>query len=99
MLLSGASSEQAAMCLVQAARRTYGGERVPAVAQFTYLGVEFHCCHSLGESAAAGRAALARFAAAMVDARCAELGLEAVRILLMLFDVLVDSTLSYASAV
>jgi hypothetical protein len=35
----------------------------------------------------------------MVDARCAELGLEAARISLMLFDVLVDSTLSYASAV
>jgi hypothetical protein len=99
MLLSGAASEDVAMRKVQAARLTYAGTIVPAVAEFKYLGVDFHCCRTLGESAAAGRAGVARFAAARVDARCSELGLEAAHVLLMLFDVMVDSTLSYASAV
>lgn len=45
-----------------------------------------------------GRAAVARFAAAMFEGRCAELGLEASRLLLLLYDQMVDSTLSYAAA-
>jgi hypothetical protein len=99
MLLAGARSEAAALQRVQDASLTFAGASVPTVPQFTYLGVVFHCCQPLGESAAAGRAQVARFAAAQVDARCAELGLEAARVLLMLFDTMVDSTLSYASAV
>ncbi|EFN50681.1 hypothetical protein CHLNCDRAFT_55644 [Chlorella variabilis] len=75
------------------------GPALNAVPDFKYLGITFHCCKPLGESAAAARAAVARFAAASFEARCEELGLEAAKLLLTLYDVLVDSTLSYAGAV
>ena len=42
---------------------------------------------------------MARFAAAAFEGRCAELGLEAARLLLLLYHTLVDSTLSYCAAV
>ena len=42
---------------------------------------------------------MARFAAATFEGRCAELGLEAARLLLILYSQMVDSTLSYAAAV
>lgn len=83
---------------VQRARLTYAGVGIAAVAQFKYLGVVFHCTRPLAETASEGRAAVARFAAAMFEGRCAELGLEASRLLLMLYDQMVDSTLSYAAA-
>ena len=57
------------------------------------------CNTQSGESAAPGRAAVARFAAAEFEARCSQLGIEAARLLLLLFHSLVDSTLSYAAAV
>lgn len=99
MLLSGASTEAAALRRTKDAQLTYAGNCIEAVTEFKYLGVIFHCCKPIGESAAAGRAAAARFAAAQFDGRCAELGLEAARLLLQLFDTFVDATLSYAAAV
>ena len=84
---------------VRQARLSYGGGYVDAVTEFKYLGVVFHCCDPLGESAAAGRASVVRFAASLFESRCEELGLEAARLLLLLYPVLVDSTLSYAAAV
>lgn len=63
------------------------------------MGVVFHCCHPIGESAALARAGVARFAAAMFEGRCAELGLQATRLLLILYSTFVDSTLSYTAAV
>ena len=99
MLLAGATSEEAALRRVRKARFTYAGSEIEAVPDFKYLGITFHCCKPLGESAAATRAAVARFAAASFEARCEELGLEAAKLLLTLYDVLVDSTLSYAGAV
>lgn len=99
MLLAGGSNEADAMRLARRARLTYGGKEVEAVPEFKYLGVVFHCHLPIGESAAPARAAVARFAAVQFEGRCAELGLEAARLLLLLFDSLVDSTLSYAAAV
>ena len=99
MLLAGAASEQEALRIVRQARLTYGGGSVPAVTEFKYLGVQFHCCRPLGESAVAGRCVSARFAAALYEGRLAELGLEAARLLLQLYSVFVDTTLSYAAAV
>ena len=65
--------------------------------QFKYLGIIFHSSQPLGESVAAGRAAVARFAAAQVDARCEELGpAGGSPPVLMMFDNMVDSMLSYA---
>ena len=98
MLLAGEGEERAAMARVRAARLTYAGAELEAVAQFKYLGVVFHCTQPLGQSAAAGRAAVARFAAAMFEGRCTELGLEAARLLVLLYSQMVDSTLSYAAA-
>jgi hypothetical protein len=99
MLLAGAKDEAEALKSVKRARLTYGGGRIEAVTEFKYLGIVFHCCLPLGESAASGRAAVARFAAVQFESRCEELHLEASRLLLILYPVLVDSTLSYAAAV
>ena len=98
MLLAGADSEEAAMAQVQRAGLTYAGQRLEGTTQFKYLGVVFHCTQPLGESAAGARAAVARYAAAAFEGRCAELGLEAARLLLLLYHSLVDSTLSYCAA-
>ena len=65
---------------------------------FIYLGVVFHC-HSIGESAARARTSGGCFAVAVFDGRGAALGLEAARLLLILYQQMVDSTLSYAAAV
>ena len=73
MLLAGATSEEAALRRVRKARFTYAGSEIEAVPDFKYLGITFHCCKPLGESAAATRAAVARFAAASFEARCEEL--------------------------
>ena len=99
MLLVGADDEASALAQVQRARLTYAGERVKGTTQFKYLGVVFHATQPLGESAAGARAAVARFAAAAFEGRCAEMGLEAARLLLLLYHSLVDSTLSYCAAV
>ena len=99
MLLAGADSEEGALRSVRRAKLTYGGKRLEGTTQFKYLGIVFHCTQPLGESASACRAAVARFAAATFEGRCAELGLEAARLLLMLYSQMVDSTLSYAAAV
>lgn len=107
MLLSGtdpdaqhpAKAAAAAVSTVRRARLTYAGGMVEAVPDFKYLGITFHCTESLGESAPKGRATVARFAASTFEGRCMELGLESTRLLLMLYDSLVDSTLSYAAAV
>ena len=99
MLLAGAGSADEAVRTVQRAGLTYAGNSVEAVTQFKYLGVVFHCCEPPGQSAAEARAAVARFAAATFEGRCTELGLEASRLLLLLYSQMVDSTLSYAAAV
>ena len=99
MVLAGADSEEGALRTVRRAQLTYGGKRLEGTTQFKYLGVVFHCTQPLGESASACRAAVARFAAATFEGRCAELGLEAARLLLILYSQMVDSTLSYAAAV
>ena len=99
MLLAGADSEEGALRTVRRAQLTFGGKRLEGTIQFKYLGVVFHCTQPLGESASACRAAVARFAAATFEGRCAELGLEAARLLIILYSQMVDSTLSYAAAV
>ncbi len=99
VLLAGAASPDDALCRVQRAGIKYAGQRIPGATEFKYLGAIFHCTQPLGESAAAGRAAVARFAAASFEGRCAELGLEAARLLLLLYQQLVDSSLSYGAAV
>ena len=99
VLLAGGSSATEAMAQAERARIRYQGSPVPVASEFKYLGVVFHCSTTLGESAAPGRAAVARFAAAEFEARCSQLGIEAARLLLLLFHSLVDSTLSYAAAV
>ena len=99
MLLSGEEQEAKALARVQRAHLTYAGQRVEGTTDFKYLGVVFHSTRPLGESAAGARAAVARFAAAAFEGRCAELGLEAARLLLLLYHSLVDSTLSYCAAV
>lgn len=99
VLLAGAKTADDAVAQAERARISYDSTPVPVAPEFKYLGVVFHCCDPLGESAAAGRAAVARFAAAEFEARCSKLGLEAARLLLLLFHSLVDSTLSYAAAV
>ena len=99
MLFAGADSEAEALQRVERARLTYGGGRLAAVPEFKYLGVVFHCCRPIGESAAPGRAGVGRFAAAMFEGRCQQLGLEATSLLLTLYRTFVDSTLSYGAAV
>ncbi len=99
MLLAGADGEDSALQLVQRAQLTYAGQHVKGTTEFKYLGVVFHATRPLGESAAGARAAVARFAAATFEGRCAEMGLEAARLLLLLYHSLVDSTLSYCAAV
>ena len=99
MLLSGEEQEAKALARVQRAHLTYTGQRVVETTNFKYLSVVFHSTRPLGESAAGVRAAVARFAAAVFEGRCAELGLEAARLLLLLYHSLVDSTLSYCAAV
>ncbi|KAI3435037.1 hypothetical protein D9Q98_003089 [Chlorella vulgaris] len=99
MLLSGAETTEAASKLVRRARLLYAGQRLEGTDSFKYLGVLFHSTQPIGESAAGARAAVARFAAAAFEGRCAELGLEAARLLLLLYHSLVDSTLSYCAAV
>ena len=99
MLLSGARDPEKALKRVQRARLTYAGQRVEGTIEFKYLGVIFHSTQPLGESAAPGRAAVARFAEAQFSGKCAALGLEATRLLIMLYHSLVDSTLSYGAAV
>jgi hypothetical protein len=99
MVLAGADSEEGALRTVRRAQLTYGGKRLEGTTQFKYLGVVLHCTQPLGESASACRAAVARFAAATFEGRCAELGLVAARLLLILYSQMVDSTLSYAAAV
>ena len=100
MLLAGKGEEAAAVARAQRAGITNAGAAIDAVApQFKYLGVVVHCTQPLGELASAGRAAVARFATAMVEGRRAELGLEAARLLLLLYSQMVDSSLSYAAAV
>jgi hypothetical protein len=99
LLLAGGEDEEDAMAIARAAGLTYAGGTIEAVSHFKYLGVIFHCVQPLGECAAEGRASVARFAAAMFEGRCSELGLEATRLLLLLYDQMVDSTLSYAAAV
>ena len=59
-LLAGATSEATTLATAQRARLTYGGQRVAAVTEFKYLGVVFHCTQPIAESAAAGRAGVAR---------------------------------------
>jgi hypothetical protein len=113
MLLAGADNEGHALQRVAAARLTYAGGRLKGTTEFKYLGVVFHCTKPLGESAAAARAAVARFAAADFEGQCAqqaspaavlegrvaELRLESARLLLLLYHQMVDSTLSYGAAV
>ena len=99
VLLAGADTEQEALDRVRRARLTYAGGSLEGTTEFKYLGVVFHCTKPLGESAAAGRASVARFAAAAFEGRCTEMGLEAARLLLQLYGQLVDSTLSYGAAV
>ena len=99
MLLSGAATAEEALQRVARAQLTYDGQRVQGTAEFKYLGVTFHCTQPLGESAASARAGVARFAAAAFAGRCDALGLEAARLLLMLYHSLVNSTLSYCAAV
>ena len=99
MLLAGADSEEDAMQRTQRAALTYGGGSLAAVPEFKYLGIVFHCCRPIGESAAPGRASVGRFAAAMFEGRCSQLGLEATTLLLTLYRTFVDSTLSYGAAV
>lgn len=99
LVLAGAATEEGALRMVERARLTFGDQRLQGSTQFKYLGVVFHCIHPLGESASAGRAAAARFAAAAFEGRCAEMGLEAARLLLILYSQMVDSTLSFAAAV
>ncbi len=52
VLLAGADSEEDALQRVQSARLTYGGGMLEAAPEFKYLGVVFHCCRPIGESAA-----------------------------------------------
>jgi hypothetical protein len=99
MMLSGAADEADAMRRVRLAGLTLDGRRIEGATEFKYLGVVFHCTDPLGKSAAGARAAVARFAASMFEGRCTEMGLEATRLLLMLYHQLVDSTLSYGAAV
>jgi hypothetical protein len=99
VLLAGAASPEAALQRVLRAGLRFAGQRLEGATQFKYLGVVFHCTQPLGESAGQARAAVARFAAAMFEGRCAELGLEATRLLLLLYSQMVDSTLSYGAAV
>ena len=99
MVLAGAATEEGALRMVERARLTFGDQRLQGTIQFKYLGVVFHCILPLGESASASRAAAARFAAAAFEGRCAEMGLEAARLLLILYSQMVDSTLSFAAAV
>lgn len=99
MLLAGADSEEEALQRARSARLTFGGGSLEAVPEFKYLGVVFHCCRPLGESAAPGRASAGRFAAAMFEGRCSQLGLEATGLLLTLYRTFVDSSLSYGAAV
>ncbi|KAI3434647.1 hypothetical protein D9Q98_002712 [Chlorella vulgaris] len=99
MLLSGAETTEAASQLVRRARLLYAGQRLEGTDSFKYLGALFHSTQPIGESAAGARAAVARFAAAAFEGRCAELGLEAARLLLLLYHSLVGSTLSYCAAV
>ena len=99
MLLAGADDEASSLAHVQRARLTYAGQPVKVTTEFKYLGVVFHSTQHLGESAAGARASAARFATAQFEGRCAEMGLEAARLLLLLYHSLVDSTLSYCAAV
>jgi hypothetical protein len=71
MVLAGADSEEGALRTMRRAQLTYGGKRLEGTTQFKYLGVMFHCTQPLGESASACRAAVARFAAATFEGRCA----------------------------
>jgi hypothetical protein len=99
MLMAGASSPEGALRRVARARLTYAGGILEGSVQFKYLGVVFHCTEPLGEYAAEARASVARFAAAAFEGRCADLGLEAARLLLILYSQLVDSSLSYGAAI
>ena len=97
MLLASANSEAQALGRVQEAGLAYAGGRLEGTTQ--YLGVTFHRTHPLGESAPAARVVAARCAMATFEGRCALLGLQAPRLLLILHNQYVDSTLSYAAAV
>jgi len=99
MLLAGADSEDQASGRVQRAGFTYARKRLEGTCSFKYLGVVFHCTQPLGESAAEARTAVARYAAAMFEGRCAHLGLEASRLLLQVYSQMVDSSLCYGAAV
>jgi hypothetical protein len=100
-LSSGGSSntEKAALQAAEQAGLTFAGQRLAVVTQFKYLGIMFHSSTCLAGSAAPARTTAAWAAMHKMQAKCAALGLEAARLRLQLFGMMVDSVLSYGSAV
>ena len=96
---SGRDTERAAQQAAEQAGVTFGGQPLEAVTGFKYLGIMFHASRCQAGAAAPARAAAARAAMHKLQARSAELGIEAAWLRLRLFDMMVDSVLSYGSAV
>jgi len=95
----GRDTEPAALQAVQQAGLTFGGQPMEGVTHFKYLGIVFHASKCQAGSAAPARAAAARGALHKMQAKCAALGVEAAQLRLQLFTMMVDSVLSYGSAV